>query len=335
MLLAERAPTVSVVVPTYQRRESLTRLLEALGAQSHPLDDFEVIVVDDGSADGTGDYLAAVRPEYEFRHFWQRNSGPGAARNLGVVHARGALVVFFDDDVVPDANAIAAHVAAHRAAPDTVVIGPMLPPRVWPRPSWIRWEEEQLLQQYNAMIAGVYACTPRQLFTANASLERRSFLQAGGFDPTFARAEDVELGYRLRDRGSRFAFEPRAAVVHYPQRTFASWRRTPYQYGRGDVAMHRDKGHQALELAFWEFHRRHPLNRALARLCVGRPLAFAATTLSLRAMVRVTDALSARRVARAALSALFNVLYWQGVADALGSRDDVWRSVASQAGSAA
>ncbi len=322
-------------MPTYQRRESLARLLEALEAQTYPLDDFEVIVVDDGSTDGTREHLASARPAYRLRHFSQPNSGAGAARNLGVVHARGALIVFFDDDVLPDPGAIAAHVAAHRAAPGTVVIGPMLPPRVWPRPAWIRWEEDKLLEQYSAMIAGAYVCTPRQLFTANASLERRHFIQAGGFDPTFARAEDVELGYRLRDRGSSFAFEPRAAVVHYPRRTFASWRRTPYQYGRGDVAMQRDKGHQALGLAFWEFHRRHRLNRILARLCVGRPVAFVSTTLGLRALVRVADALRVRRVGHAALSALFNLLYWQGVADALGSRDEVWRSVASHRGVAA
>jgi GT2 family glycosyltransferase len=322
-------------VPTYQRRESLVRLLDALAAQTHPLADIEVIVVDDGSADGTREHLAAARPPYRLRHFTQPNSGPGAARNLGVVHARGALIVFFDDDVVPDRGAIAAHVAAHRAAPDTVVIGPMLPPGARPRPAWIRWEEDKLLEQYSAMIAGAYACTPRQLFTANASLERRHFIRAGGFDPTFARAEDVELGYRLHDQGSSFAFEPRAAVVHHPRRTFASWRRTPYQYGRGDVAMQRDKGHEALQLAFWEFHRRHVLNRVLARLCVGRPPAFVPTTLGLRALVLVSDALRVRGIARSALSALFNLLYWQGVADALGSRDEVWRSVASHAEAAA
>jgi GT2 family glycosyltransferase len=319
-------------VPTFQRRESLARLLSALAKQTHPRDDLEVIVVDDGSTDGTAEYLTTVRTPYALRHYAQRNSGPGAARNLGVVHARGTLIVFFDDDVVPDASAVAAHVAAHAAQPDTVVIGPMLPPRVWPRPAWIRWEEDRLLEQYGAMIAGRYACTPRQLFTANASMARRTFIAAGGFDPGFARAEDVELGYRLRDLGSRFAFEPRAAVVHFPVRSFASWRRTPYQYGRGDVAMDRVKGHQALGLAFWEFHRRHVLNRAAARLCVGRPPLFVPVSLGLRAVVRVADAFRLRRVARAALSALFNLLYWQGVADGLGSRSAVWRSVAAHAG---
>jgi GT2 family glycosyltransferase len=314
-------------VPTFQRRDSLARLLDALAAQTHAKNDFEVLVVDDGSTDGTREWLTAARMPYALRPLAQAHAGPGGARNLGVAEARGSLVVFFDDDVVPDPDAIARHVDAHRAQGETVVIGPMLPPTSWRRPPWIRWEEAKLLEQYRALTAGEYECTPRQLFTANASIERRQFLDAGGFDPAYARAEDVELGYRLRDLGSRFAFEPRARVTHYPRRTFASWQRTPYQYGRGDVAMHRDKGHQALGLAFFEFRTRHPLNRALARLCAGRPVPFALVTTGLRAAVRVADVVGAAPVADGALSVLFNLLYWQGVTDELGSRKAVWQSL--------
>ncbi len=318
-------------MPTYERRDSLVRLLDALAAQTHSTGDFEVLVVDDGSTDGTREWLAAARTPYHLRPLAQAHRGPGAARNLGVAEAAGSIVVFFDDDVIPEPDAITEHVAAHRTRPDTVVIGPMLPPEGRRRPAWIRWEEARLLEQYRAMLAGEYECTPRQFFTANASIERRRFLDAGGFDPAFARAEDVELGYRLRDLGSAFAFELRARVTHYPRRTFASWQRTPYQYGRGDVAMHRDKGHQALSLAFLEFHNRHPLNRALARLCVGRRVPFAIVTGALRAIVRGADALRAARVAERGLSALFNLLYWQGVTDELGGRDAVWRSVKTSA----
>ena len=322
-------PTVSIVVPTYQRRLSLERLLVALGEQTHPLADIEVLVVDDGSSDGTREWLAKVGAPYRLRPLTQSHAGPGAARNLGVAEAAGSLVVFFDDDVVPAPDAISRHVLAHQARPNTVVIGPMLPPDGWPRPAWIRWEEARLLEQYRAMTAGEFQCTPRQLFTANASIERRRFLEAGGFDPSYARAEDVELGYRLRDLGSGFAFEPLARVVHYPERTFASWQRTPYQYGRGDVAMERDKGHQALGLAFYEFRTRHPLNRAFAKLFVGRSLPFAVVTALLRATIVAADGATLFPIASRALSALFNLLYWQGVTDEFGGREQVWRSLAA------
>jgi GT2 family glycosyltransferase len=328
-LSAER-PSISVVLPTFERRESLARTLHALGQQTYPMLDFEVVVVDDGSTDGTLDWLRTASFPYRLRAVGQSHGGPAAARNRGVGEAHGALIVFLDDDVVPDAGLIAEHAFAHAVAADSVVVGPMLPPDGWRRPAWIRWEESKLVAQYEAMRVGRYGCTPRQFFTANASLARSRFVATGGFDQRFGRAEDVELGYRLRDAGMRFVFEPRAKVWHYPRRSFASWRRTPYEYGRSDVAMDHNKGHEALGLAYREFHGRHRLNRALARACVGRPGAFAAVTLLLRATVRAADRVGADRPAAAALSALFNLLYWQGVSDALGGRHNVWRSVAEQ-----
>jgi GT2 family glycosyltransferase len=329
-MAAERPdPRVSVVVPTYERRESLRRLLDALAEQTHPTGDFEVIVVDDGSTDGTLDELAQARFSYRLRSFSQRHGGAGAARNRGVAEARGDLIVFLDDDVVPERDLIAAHVEAQGLSPDTVSIGPMLPPRGWARPVWIRWEEDKLLAQYRAMLEGVYACTPRQFFTANAALPRDRFLDAGGFDATFARAEDIELGFRLNDRGMRFVFLPGARVTHYPRRSFPSWRRTPYQYGRGDVVMHRDKGHRTLDLAYREFHWRHPLIRLVTRACAGRTAPSRIVGSGLVGIARAGDAVGADRIAMAALSALFNLLYWQGIVDEVGDRRAVWQAVAA------
>jgi GT2 family glycosyltransferase len=254
----------------------------------------------------------------------QPHRGPAAARNLGVEHGQGPLILFLDDDVVPLPDLIAAHVAAHQADQDVVVIGPMSPALDWPRPAWVRWEEEKLQVQYRALMAGEYACTPRQFYTANASLLRARFLAAKGFDPSFKRAEDVELAYRLRDLGARFLFEPRADVVHYPSRSFESWCRTPYLYGCYDVIMHRDKGHETLSCAAFEFHQRHPLNRLLARLCVGREILVRGAVLTMAGAASAAERLGTRRVAAAALSGLFNLLYWQGVCDELGSRRLLW-----------
>ncbi len=324
------APAVSIIVPTFERQASLFRLLDALAAQSHPLADIEVIVVDDGSADGTPERLRAARFPFDLRPLSQAHAGPAAARNLGVGAARGDIVLFFDDDVVPAGDAVATHVAAHRATPNAVVIGPMLPPAGWRRPAWIRWEEQKLLAQYDAMDRGVYPCTPRQLFTANASLPRRRFVAAGGFDVTYVRAEDVELGYRLMAMGMAFVFEPAARVWHYPGRSFASWRTVPYRYGQADVAMHRDKGHPALQYALDEFHDRHHLSRFVARLCVGQPVWRAVGTAALIGAVHVFGSLHHRRLAGAALSVLFNLRYWQGVSDSVGGPAVLWSAVAAR-----
>src|SRR6185503_7804632 len=156
-VLMESRLAVSIVVPTFQRRARLSRMLDALAAQPAG-DGFEVIVVDDGSTDGTWEWLSGARPPFAMRSFTQ------------------------------------AHLAAHARVSDAVVTGPMLPPDAnWRRPAWIRWEEEMLLAQYRAMRDGVYPCTPRQFFTGNASVPRARLIAAGGFDARFVRAEDVEL----------------------------------------------------------------------------------------------------------------------------------------------
>jgi GT2 family glycosyltransferase len=181
------------------------------------------------------------------------------------------------------------------------------------------------------MIAGEFECTPRQFYTANASLRRGRFLAAGGFDSTFKRAEDVELAYRMRDQGARFVFHPRAIVQHYAERTFEAWCRTPYQYGRYDVVMHREKGHEALPCAAHEFHSRHPLTRVLARACVGRPRLVSSAVVALRAVSGAADRLGQPGAARLALSGIFNLLYWQGVCDEFGGPAPVWQTVADWA----
>jgi GT2 family glycosyltransferase len=327
-------PYVSVVVPTFNRRASLVRMLESLVQQTYPADRFEVVVVDDGSTDGSADAVRRLTLPYRLTLMTQRNQGPAVARNLGVERARGELIVFLDDDVVATPQVLAEHVAAQGDEPNLVVTGPMSPPGDWPRPAWVRWEEEQLQEQYRAMLAGKYPCTPRQFFSGNASLRRARFLEAGGFDQVFKRAEDLELAYRLARRGASFTFNPRAEVLHYASRSFESWCRIPYQYGRYEVSMQHDKGHPSFRLATAEFHNRHPLNRMAARVCVGRPLLVRGATVAVRGAVSVAPRVGAYRAAVFALSGLFNVLYWQGVADEIGGAEQVWQAVAAHAPSA-
>ncbi len=323
---------VSIIVPTYNRRASVSRLLQALNEQTYPLDRIEVLVIDDGSDDGTPDMLRTFTTNYVLRVLEQPHQGPAEARNLGVANATSDLVLFLDDDVVPCQELIAIHLATHAAeGPKAVVIGPMMPPRDWARSPWVQWEEEKLQSQYDAMLAGEWSATERQFYTANSSLERALFRVAGGFDARFKRAEDVELGYRLRNLGARFIFMPSADVLHYASRTFSAWRRTPYQYGRYDVIMSREKGHEALGRALHEFRGRHPLNRVMSWAVTGRPRLVDAMVGVLGVGVRAGARVGARRTTSRALSGIFNILYWQGVCDELGGRDILWRSVAAGA----
>jgi GT2 family glycosyltransferase len=327
----EIGPDVSVVVATYNRRAGLAELLQALAAQSYPASQFEVVVVDDGSTDGTPGLLATMSVPYTLRSWRQANGGPAAARNLGMQHARGQLILFLDDDVVPEPHLIDAHVRAHGDGADRVVTGPMSPPPLdWPQPTWDRWDARQLEKQYRAMLAGEFECSQRQFFTANASVRRDVILAAGGFDPTFRRAEDMELAWRMSRLGVQFIFEPEAEVVHYAARPFVSWCRNAYQYGRFDVVMEREKAIPVFGIACSEFHDRRAVNRWLARLCVGRPLIRDATLLALALTVHASERISSERVASFALSSIFNVRYWQGASDELGGASRLWKAIAAR-----
>lgn len=313
-------------MPTYNRRDGIVRLLQQLAEQTLPADQFEVIVANDGSTDATAEALAAFQAPYRLRVLTQANAGPAAARNAAVREATGRLVVFLDDDVVPAPYLLEAHLTVQGNADDLIVVGPMFPPTDWARSPWVRWEERQLLKQYDAMQRGLYLCTPRQFYTGNASVPRALLLQSGGFDARFKRAEDVELAFRLWAMGARFHFEPAADVLHYAARTFASWMRTPYQYGRYDVVMGREKGINTFELACGEFEGRHTLSQRLTRACVGRPWRHLATKALFLAAV-VADRVGLEHAASLALSAIFNVEYWQGAADELGGAAAVWRAI--------
>jgi glycosyltransferase involved in cell wall biosynthesis len=321
------APALSVVVPTYNRRDGILRLLQALAEQTYPADQFEVVVVNDGSTDDTARVLAGFEAPYRLRVLEQENAGPAAARNTALHQAEGRLIVFLDDDTVPNSRLLAVHAAMHGDADDLVVVGPMYPPTDWSRSVWVRWEERQLLKQYDAMNQGVYVCTPRQFYTGNASAPRALLLRAGGFDSRFKRAEDVELAFRLWAMGARFHFEPTADVLHYASRSFKSWRRTPYQYGRYDVVMGREKGINTFELACWEFERRHAWSRKMTRACVGRPWRRLALA-GLFVAATTADRIGLEQGAAFALSAIFNIQYWQGASDELGGPSPVWSAVA-------
>ncbi|MCC7371158.1 MAG: glycosyltransferase family 2 protein [Chloroflexi bacterium] len=330
--MSSDALALSVVIPTYNRCAGLERLLRALAEQTYPKDRFEVVVVNDGSQDGTEELLGRIETPYRLHGLTQANAGPAAARNLGVQQAEAPTVVFLDDDVVPVAELLAAHAAAQAqgASDDLIVVGPMSPPTDWPRSVWVRWEERQLLKQYDAMARGEYPCTPRQFYTGNASVPRRLLLAAGGFDDRFKRAEDVELAFRMWALGGRFHFEPRADVLHYASRTLRTWAATPYQYGRYDVVMGREKGINTFELACHEFERRNIWSRRLTRGSVGKPWRQPVTA-ALAAVAILADKFGAEKVASFALSGIFNLQYWQGASDELGGPGAVWAAVRTPA----
>jgi GT2 family glycosyltransferase len=313
---------VSVITPTHGRRDSILQMLKALVCQTVPKGTFEVLIVCDGDVDGTGDACRTLGRQLslDVRVFDQTNQGPSAARNLGVREARAPLIVFLDDDVVPEEGLIAAHLNAQRGQHNLATFGPMLPPPKTRMSLWARYEERMLCRQYDDMMQGRWEATYRQFYTGNASIHRQHILDAGGFDITFHRVEDVELALRLHRKGIRFAFVPRARGRHYVSRSFSAWLRIPTAYGAADVALERAHAAGILDNVNQEFRHRHPAIRVLVALCAGRPLASSMSLAVLSSLIRRADALGPVPGSEVLCSLAFNLAYYHAMAIALGGR---------------
>ena len=197
------------MVPARDAEATLGRCLDALAGQELD-EEYEVIVVDDGSADGT----AQVAERAGVAVLRQERLGPAAARNRGVAEARGKLLFFTDADCFPQPGWLAAGVRALESA--ELVQGAVHPdPSVRPMPldrTIAHWRETPLFE------------------TANLMVRRSLFERLGGFeqwiDPEIGKAfgEDIWLGWRARRAGARIGFAADAVVHH------AVFRRSAEQY---------------------------------------------------------------------------------------------------------
>ncbi len=98
---------------TYNRKHLLGRALEALFNQNFPRDEYEIVLVDDGSTDGTGEFVRTLKPPCKLEYIYQPNSGLAHGRNQGIRHANGHIILFIDDDIVASSNLLAEHVKTH------------------------------------------------------------------------------------------------------------------------------------------------------------------------------------------------------------------------------
>jgi glycosyltransferase involved in cell wall biosynthesis len=224
----------SIVIPTFERPDTLFAVLDALGRQ-RGAPDFETIVVDDGSRDATPRELAQYRPRYPFRFFSQKNSGPASARNRGVVESGGEIVLFLGDDTVPEEDLVAVHAAAHEERrPHPVAV---LGYTTWPRDRrvspFLHHINEYGLQFGYGLIEDPESVPFNFFYTSNISLPRRLLVSAGLFDTTFPHAawEDIEIAYRLMKMGMKIVYRAGAVARHHHDITFSSFRRRQEKAG--------------------------------------------------------------------------------------------------------
>lgn len=197
---------LSVVIPSFNRRHLLAATLASLGEQSCDFQRFEVVVVVDGSTDGTAEMLATFAAPYAVRVQAQPNAGAGAARNRGAGNARGAVCLFLDDDMVVSPTLIEEHLAAHARNERVVVLGRIDLRMSEAQDAYARWFADWWRDHYARLAARPTHPTYRDCYGGNFSVSRAEFTAAGGFAEDLARLDDFELGYRLQARGLSFVY---------------------------------------------------------------------------------------------------------------------------------
>jgi glycosyltransferase involved in cell wall biosynthesis len=210
-----RQPLISIIVPVYNGRPALESCLAALCAHLPP--DAEIIVVDDGSTDGSG--AVATRMGARVLRL-DANAGPAAARNVGARNARGDIFFFVDSDVAVAPGALdRVRVALDPRADAAAVFGSY---DMNPSANGIVSRYKNLLHHFVHQNADTEAGT---FWSGCGAIRRRVFEEIRGFDQErFRRSsiEDIELGYRLRRAGYRIRLDKALQGTHLKRWTFRS-----------------------------------------------------------------------------------------------------------------
>lgn len=238
-------PDMTVLVATRNRAHELVRALQHLAAQqTGGRFTYEVLVVDNGSTDGTKALVERMQPAFPtpLRYFYEERAGKSWALNAGLREARGLVVAFTDDDVETEAGWLAALWSCFADTGADAVGGKILPRWTGGYPAWLDDPRGA------SFIFGALGCVdhgPSRLVSTpeayhywvggNAAIRRRLADEIGAFSTHMTRGQDTEYGLRCVRRGKTLVYEP-AAVAHHrigPERlTPAFFRRWWHQRGR-------------------------------------------------------------------------------------------------------
>jgi glycosyltransferase involved in cell wall biosynthesis len=263
--------TISLIIPTYNRAASLKRALESAVRLEFPLDCYEIVVVDNGSADSTRAVVnnaQLANPRHRLRYVKEERLGLHSARHTGVYTAQGEILLFTDDDATFDPGWITAYSEAFMSHPEMAAAGgPVKPSWDVPPPQWL------VEFMGNAKIFGMFSLMEPynnfrlsangMFFGVNMAIRTNVLLEMGGFNPeafgsVWLGDGETGLNYKLWDHRMLIGYVPDALVYHHIPRE-----RMTVQYLRLRMA------NQGVCDLYSDFHRAWPNKPSILRRACG------------------------------------------------------------------
>ena len=230
-------PFVSVIIPTRNRIEQLTRCLSSLATQSYPSERTEIIVVNDGGAAVPDSLRGGVDPRTVLDVIDAAHAGPAAARNAGVARARGDILAFIDDDCTADPRWLAALVARLESDREAAIGGRVINALA----------DNRYARASHLLVSHLYRYYHEQrrgqlpfFTTNNLGMRTETMTRVGPFDAGYRfAAEDRDWSDRCLLAGRPLVYEPEAVVHHAHDLTLASFFQQHFRYGQGAPRFHR------------------------------------------------------------------------------------------------
>ncbi|MEO8576944.1 MAG: glycosyltransferase [Gemmatimonadales bacterium] len=221
-------PRVSVIVPIYNGERTIGECVESIFALSFPRDDFELLLIDNASTDGTRKILDLYNDRAVILHEAKR--GPAAARNCGLRRAMGETVAFTDADCVVDRDWLARIIAPLKDA-GVGIAGGMI------RAIKPCNAVEEFGERIHDHQLAIEHYSPPYAITMNWASRRSVLEKAGPFDEELLRCEDCDLAYRIVAAGYRIVHEPAAVVYHRNERSLGGLIAEGYAHGYHSISL--------------------------------------------------------------------------------------------------
>lgn len=208
---------ISIVIGTYNQKETLEMVLSSFADQTIPASDYEVVIIDSSSTDGTDQMMNHLKVPYSLKYIVKENKGKSSARNHGVREARSEIILLTDSDMIAAKDLLENHLIVHQLKKNASVEGATYNLKKKFTVDELNPNHPQVEPYIKKRLRNGQKLKWSYFLSGNLSLRKDNFIKAGGFDENFSIYgwEDIELGYRLKKMGVPLVYNSKAANYHY------------------------------------------------------------------------------------------------------------------------